>query len=258
MTDHRSKPLLTVITASYNAIAGLRKTVASVAGQRGDGVEHVIIDGGSTDGTGAYLESRGDKIRWVSEPDDGIADALNKGVAMARGDYVLILQAGDTFADPNVLNAVEPFLDGRSDIVSGPVIFIRDGQQRLWPAGNLSKRMALHMTMPHQGMFCHRHLFDRIGLFDTKYRITMDYDWLMRAWRAGAKSSRFDKPIAIMPDDGVSSRVDWPGMSTRLREVRRLHFSHAKSATGRIAYRAYWAAYWPYKRLQAMGRGLAK
>jgi len=96
---------ISVVTAALDALGPLRETVASVAVQDFAGREHIVVDGGSSDGTRAWLAGQGPAVRWVSEPDDGIADALNKGVAMARGEYVLVLQAGDVLLGADRLRA---------------------------------------------------------------------------------------------------------------------------------------------------------
>ena len=182
----RRMPLISVITATYNALDGLRGTVESVREQTLDGIEHVIVDGGSTDGTVEYLRSLGDTVRWVSEPDEGIADAMNKGVAMARGQYVLFIHADDTLRGADVLSDVLAEGFGQ-DLISGQVVLIeKDGAERLRKVRNLGLLTELRMTSPHQGLLTRKDLFEMIGGFDKKFRIAMDYDFLIRAKRAGA------------------------------------------------------------------------
>lgn len=245
----RERPLVSIVTASFRSVEGLRATVYSVSSQLGVTCEHVVIDGGSDDGTIDYLESLCSGVRWVSEPDRGIAHALNKGIAMARGDWVIVLQAGDTFVDAGTLARVAPALKAPHDIVSGTVLF--GAAEHRWVSKGASIRSLLHMTAPHQGMFCRRTLFTELGGFDESFRITMDYEWFLRARGAGVRCSEIDIVVARMPDDGISSRRDWTGLKARLDECRRLQMRHASGALGRILYRCYWTAYLPYKRLRA-------
>ena len=247
-------PLISVVSASYNALEGLKATARSVAEQTYGDAEHIVVDGGSGDGTVDFLQSLGDRVRWISEPDDGIGDALNKGVAMARGEYVLVLQAEDYFVDAGSLAACARHLGGH-DLVSFGVQ-VESGAQRTYVESRGDGwRSRLHMTMPHQGLFARRQLFDEVGLFDTSYRIAMDYDWLLRARNYGATALAVKEAHTVMPATGISSRTDWPGMEARLLEFRRTQLAHAASSRGRKALRGWWSLYLPFKRLKLAASG---
>lgn len=253
MTDlSHQDPLVSVVTASFNALAGLRRTVDSVAGQTSGDVEHVIIDGGSDDGTVDYLTGLGERVRWISEPDEGIADALNKGIAMATGEWVIVLQAGDRFYDDEVLARVAPLLGDGAAIVFGDIVCEKNGRSFRRRAKELGLRSRFHQTMPHQGMFCRRSLFANVGEFDTSYRVIMDYEFQLRALKAGAGTRRFDGPVAVMPLDGVSSQTGWNELRQRLRECRRAHVSLSSSFAETLFYRLFWTVYMPFKRLKAL------
>lgn len=243
-------PLVSVVSAAWNALDGVRRTVESVAAQQGSvTVEHIVVDGGSADGTREYLEARGDAVRWISEPDKGIGDALNKGVAMARGQYVLVLQAGDSFASDSALEMAAPHLATGVDIVSFDVLLMDGERQTLLRSEGFGPRFAFFMSMPHQGALCRRDLFDRIGgAFDPAFSVTMDYEFYFRARDAGASVLVDNRVLAHMPEDGVSTRKDWPTQSRRIREARRLHFRHARGPLETAKYAAFWALYMPYKR----------
>lgn len=245
-------PQVSVVSAAWNALDGVRRTVASVAAQLGSvSVEHIVVDGGSQDGTREFLEAQGDAVRWISEPDKGIGDALNKGVAMARGDYVLVLQAGDSFSSETALEMAAPHLESGVDIVSFDVMLVDGARFTLLRSEGFGPRFAFFMSMPHQGALCRRDLFDRIGgAFDPSFSVTMDYEFYFRARDAGASVVVDNRVLALMPEDGVSTRKDWPTVSRRIREARRLHFRHARSPLETARYAAFWALYWPYKRLK--------
>jgi glycosyltransferase involved in cell wall biosynthesis len=245
------RPTVSVITAAWNALDGLKVTVASVAEQTRQDVEHVIVDGGSTDGTPEWLESLGGRVQWVSEPDEGIADALNKAVAMARGEYVLALHAQDTFLDRDSLACAFPYLSGGEDIVSFDVVFeTARGERRLVSRG-LSPRLALKTTIPHQGAFCRLDLFSRLGPFDSSFRIAMDYEFFLRARRSNASVRVVPETLSRMPDTGVSSRLDWPSLRLRFAEEKRAQRKHLHGRGMRAAYAVYWPLYLTYRRTRA-------
>jgi len=247
-------PLVSVVTATYGALAGLKTTVASVREQDFASVEHVIIDGGSGDGTVDYLESLGDAVTlWISEPDTGIADAMNKGVAQARGRHVLVLHAEDTFLDRGALaRAAEHLSRSSDDVVSFDVLFTRDGTGRAWRSRALCWKTNFKTTIPHQGAFCRRDLFDRIGMFDTSFRIAMDYEFFLRALRRGATCRIVPEVVSRMPATGTSSRLDWPSLRERFAEEGRAQARHCPNRLMRAVYAAYWPLYLTYRRARAL------
>lgn len=241
-------PTVTVLTVSFNALVDLKRTVASVAAM--GGIEHVVVDGASSDGTPEYLSHT--STRWISEPDKGIADAMTKGIAMATGEYVLILQAGDLFAPGLTLAEIEAELDG-SDIVSFDVLVThRDGDIRFRSRG-LGRALETSMSVPHQGAFVRRDLYERIGAFDAQYKVGMDYEFMLRAKRAGASCKVVGRISSIMPADGISARRDWPSLQKRLAENRLIHSVHARGLRNRVVQKLYWSVYPLYKRLRHIG-----
>lgn len=242
-------PRISVVTASFNALEGLKTTVGSVAEQTYPDIEHVIVDGGSTDGTADFLQSLDKDVIWISERDEGIGDALRKGVDLASGDYVVVLQAEDHFIDRDALASAVVHLRGE-ELVSFPVILRGEHRDQLLPAGTLGVRSFFFMPVPHQGLFAKLGLFKRIGNFDPAYRIAVDYDWLVRARRAGAVCKSVDMPLSIMPETGISTRSDWPTLAKRLSEVKRLHLRHSNLPM-RLFYHGWWALYATYKRIRA-------
>lgn len=242
----RRDPLVSVVTASFEALDGLRTTVESVRTQTCRDVEHIVIDGGSRDGTRQWLEKQ-DDLAWLSEPDDGIADALNKGVAMARGRYLLVLQAEDAFLNETSLAMAVSHLTGYADIVSFDVLFERDAGPIRFRSSGWTKKTNFKMTTPHQGAFCHRRLFERIGSFDPTICVAMDYDFFLRAHRAGARVETVAEVLARMPDTGISSQRDWPSLSKRFAEERRIHRAHCAGSALRMIYVVYWPLYLAYR-----------
>lgn len=255
MSKLNDAPLVSVVTAAFNARAGVQATVESVASQGFRSVEHIVIDGGSTDGTREYLESLGDAVRWVSEPDGGIADALNKGIAMARGEYVLVLQAEDTFLDNQSLGRAAREFAGNADILSFDVAIPAENGMRIFRSKGFSWRINFFMTVPHQGAFCRRQLFEKFGDFDRQLRIGMDYDWVIRAKRAGATCKTVGTVLSVMPPTGISSRTHWREVSMRLEENRRIQARYRKGPGFQLAWMLFWRIYPAYKKWLAPTAG---
>lgn len=190
-----------IVTITYNADNVLGKTVDSVFSQTYPHVEHVIIDGASTDDTlqvaqdymqRSYVASNGHEIRIVSEPDNGLYDAMNKGLRQVSGDYVLFLNAGDFFPDSEVLSNIARnvglegvsreklpvVLYGNTDIVDNDGRFLR--HRRLQPPANLSWR-----SFRHGMLVCHQAFYARLDIaktvpYDCRYRFSADVDWCIR------------------------------------------------------------------------------
>ncbi|MCA8908486.1 MAG: glycosyltransferase [Rhodospirillaceae bacterium] len=241
-----------VVTACYNAAETVAATLESVRRQTYPSVEHIIIDGASTDATLSTVEQyRRDGLLVVSEPDDGIGDAMNKGWALATGDFVLFLHADDVLIGDRALEMASGHLAGGYDIVCFDVIKTSSAN----PAGNrcISRpdRLALRNRMEHQGICYRRDVLERTGPFDRAFRISMDYDHLLRAVRQGMRVGKVDEVLAVMAGGGISSRTDWPGLRRRLAEERQIHLRHARGAGERLAYRLFWLAYWPFKYLRS-------
>ena len=169
---------LSVVTINYNNAGGLKKTIDSVAAQTYNGFEHIIVDGNSHDEGVRIIQeydyaqrSSGEKhpiLRWTSETDKGIYNAMNKGVRMAQGEYVLMLNSGDTLVDEHVLEHIIPELDG-TDIVQGNTIEEHDGkkvQNKGYGRSEITMNDIMQGKFLHQASFSRRDLFERYGYFD--------------------------------------------------------------------------------------------
>lgn len=249
-------PAVTAVTVVLNGARHLRDCLQSVADQRGIAVEHVVIDGGSTDGSVGLLEQWSGRLAyWSSEPDTGIAEAMNKGLRHAHGEWVVFLHADDYFPDADALATAVAQVDGQVDAAAFPVWFGTPPNLKRVKPRAVGALFNLKLGMCHQGMLTRRALFARVGDHDTSLRIAMDYEFLLRAHRRGARLATYPAPtLAVMRDTGVSSRVDWPALKKRFREERSIHFRHARGAGHRLAYHLYWLLYLPYRRLRAVFR----
>jgi glycosyltransferase involved in cell wall biosynthesis len=193
-----------VVTVCRNALRDLQLTAASVQAQQHADLHYVVIDGASTDGTAQYLHGLGDTVdTWVSEPDGGIYDAMNKGINRCPHDaWVIFLNAGDRFAQPDVLPRIGNMLEGATDIVFGDVAVRADGDlPRVY-------RAQPHATdkMPgcHQAMLVRSELLRRLR-FDSSYKVGADFEFYLRAVRGGARVAIFDGVIAEIAPEGFSA-----------------------------------------------------
>ena len=218
---------ISIITVCRNEEANIRRTCESVCSQTVADSEWIVIDGASTDGTLDILSEYKDRIGvMVSEPDRGIYDAMNKGVARASGRYLIFLNGGDRFADNDVLKTAAGA--SGAGILYGDLIFERpDGSRELkrFPDA-LSRRWLLKHMMPHQSSFIKRELFERYGNYDTSFRIAGDYDLFVRLLHVEKVSAlHLPEPIAVFNGDGVSSNPEFRALrKMENHRVRKTYF----------------------------------
>lgn len=247
---------LAVATVCFNAADTISDTLQSIRAQTRHPNEVLLIDGGSTDHTMEIAAEYSDILtECVSEPDLGIADAMNKAISACRSDYLMFLHADDVLAAPNVLSQVELYL-GADDLICFPILFGSPERCAIRRSRGFLPALNLKTTFMHQGVFASTLFLRSMGGFDEGLKIAMDYDFFLRCYRVQAKARLIDSPVvARMADGGLGSRQDWPGLRARLREERRIHFRHSSGMLMDLCYWAWWAAYWPYKRIQAHFRG---
>jgi putative colanic acid biosynthesis glycosyltransferase len=214
-------PLISVIVACKNPGAALRATVESVWAQHDPPeTELVVIDGGSTDGSVAWLEEQRSRIgQLVSEPDSGAYAAMNKGARLARGEWLLFLGANDRLADPEVLAALRDALSrGNADLFCGEAVYA-DG--RVWHAP-VAPIVGYRNFMHHQSSFYRRTLFDRLS-YDETLRIQADYDLNLRLWLAGVRPVPLPVRVAVCATGGLSDGGAWANYREEIA-VRHRHF----------------------------------
>ena len=198
---------ISVVTVCYNAVQTLEKTMLSVLNQTYPDVEYIIIDGGSTDGTVNIIKKYADRLAyWVSEPDKGIYDAMNKGIDVATGEWINFMNAGDTFYEVNTLAQACTFMEGQvADIVYGDAKYIYE-----W-GDIIRKPFALSELRKHM-IFCHQSAFVKIDLikkckFSLKYQISDDYNFFYQQYMLNQHFLYLPICISIFDAvDGISSR----------------------------------------------------
>lgn len=212
-------PFFSVVTVTLNRAAGLERAIGSLQAQDERDYEHVVVDGGSTDGTRALLGSEQARVDvWLSERDAGIADALNKAVALASGEWIVVLHSDDRLA-PGALRHWKQMAQagGDADILSCAVRFVDEDGQPAWEVAPDPGLIARGMSMPHPGMAVRRSLYERIGLFSTEFRIAMDYEFTLRALQQGARVRCDATVVEWMQTGGISGRQLWRSRNENLR-----------------------------------------
>jgi len=211
-SSYKDKPLISIITVVYNCEEFLEETILSVINQTYDNVEYIIIDGASSDETVNIIKKYEDKIDyWVSEKDNGIYDAMNKGIDLASNEWINFMNAGDSLCNNNMIeNLVNShiFKDNK-DIVTGYVRIIDSNGKWLGykhPYKKLENcNFIKENCIAHQATFTHKNVFKKIGKFSLQYKIQGDYDFWLKAKRNNIVFKHIEKDIANFLDHGVSS-----------------------------------------------------
>lgn len=235
------KPVISVITVCRNSVATLEETICSVLAQDYDLLDYVIIDGGSTDGTLDIIERYRSRLGCVvSEPDRGISDAFNKGIARAKGDIIGIINSDDIML-PGALQAVAEAYDGATDLYRGSVVIVnkatgfrgRENPSMKFPLAPF----VIHCA--HQGTFISADAYKRWGGYDIKFRYMMDFDLMTRMYQGGAQLKRVEHDIAEFRLGGVST--------TNSIKKKRYDVIHVVTNNGGGRLRAEW--FYLYMRL---------
>jgi glycosyltransferase involved in cell wall biosynthesis len=220
MAATKRELLISVVVPVYNGAEKLRASLDSVVGQEAVEFEVVIVDGGSTDDTVAVARAYADRnVRCLSEPDRGVYDAMNKGIALARGRYVYFLGAGDLLR-PDALRHIAEHLTDRPGLIYGDAC---DVQSRAMLSGAFSNWRLSRGNICHQAIFYHRAVFDLVGLYDLRYPVVADWVLNMRCFHdARIEKRHVDLVVADFEGGGLSdTQPDEAFQRDRLDLIRR-------------------------------------
>lgn len=206
---------VTIITVCRNHAKELEKTIQSVENQTWQKKEYIVIDGASTDETLEVIQQHGDSItQWISEPDQGIYDAMNKGIRLAQGQWVIFMNAGDTFASTDTLQRV--FQESQeADVIYGDVI----------KGEHVKKAEPPHNA--HRMFFCHQSAFVKTSClrefpFDTRHRMSADFKQIKQLYLSGKSFRQLDFPVAVFDTQGVSNTSRSAGLYDNIRVIREI------------------------------------
>jgi len=201
---------ITVITVCRNAQKEIAKTISSVLTQEYEDIEYIIVDGASTDGTCEVVKKAisGQDVTFISEPDKGLYDAMNKGIELSRGDYLIFMNAGDEFLDSKVTGDFADKLD--CDIVYGNAVRVRDKEENIEGYKGIFKELRLFLCgrmMCHQAMFIKASVLKKYK-YDLDYKITADFNFAVKVYALGYKYKYIDRTVCRFDNtDGLSSRI---------------------------------------------------
>jgi glycosyltransferase involved in cell wall biosynthesis len=193
---------ISIITVTYNNISGLKKTIKNVHDQNVSNFEHIIIDGNSNDGTKTYLKTLSSQINWISEPDQGIYNAMNKGIKLAKGKWIIFMNAGDTFHSNSILNEFNTN-DFKADVVYGDCSIQYDN-------GFERNRLAQSLDSLWKGMsFSHQSIFIKTTLlktnnFNQNYKYCADFNQIFSLYKSETPFEYWTKKIAKIEAGGIS------------------------------------------------------
>jgi glycosyltransferase involved in cell wall biosynthesis len=201
-----TSPRISVITVVRNGVSIIAGCIESVLAQQIEGMEYIIIDGASIDGTLDIIRRYGDAISvCASEPDQGLYDAMNKGLAHAHGEFVHFLNADDRYVAPDTLRTLLPQLDAGTVCHAQMVYVEASGRRRLLGEPFIRRRELKASRMPQPVMFVPRQMYAAVGSFDTGYRIAADYDMVLRLTQR-FPTHFIKQPVTVMHAGGLSYR----------------------------------------------------
>lgn len=201
---------LSVITINYNNSIGLEMTLKSIASQSSKNFEWIVIDGASTDESKKILENNNNLITyWISEPDNGIYYAMNKGIKVSKGEYLLFLNSGDYFYNSNVVESFYEY-SGNEEIIYGDIMYET-------PKGHFRKQSLFknniticdfwNHTIPHQASFIKKTAFEKYGYYNEEIKVSADWFFYIKSIIVGdASYKHIDLTVSVMQPDGVSTK----------------------------------------------------
>lgn len=226
-------PLVSVITIVLNGVKYLENAIRSVLNQTYGNVEYIIIDGGSNDGTLDVIRKYGDQIDyWVSEGDDGIADAFNKGISLCAGEVIGIINADDWY-EPDAIEKIMA-CSIHPAVYCGNVQYWNEGEKDYVFTTNIHG-LSKEMTLNHPAIFVSASIYQKYGVFDSKYKYAMDYELLLRFYIKGVEFVRINSVLSNMRLAGLSDRY----RQQSYREVRLAKIQYGESFLRAYSYNVW-------------------
>ncbi len=204
---------VSIITVAYNSQATIKNTIDSVIKQTYQDIEYIVVDGDSTDDTANIVRSYGDKIAlFISEPDKGLYDAMNKGICKATGDIIGILNSDDFYADDHVIqNVIDKIETTDADVCYADLNYVHPKQTskiiRKWRSGNYSKKSFYYGWMPpHPTLFLSKQVYKKVGFFNLNFASSADYEMMLRIFlKNNFKVAYLPKTVVCMRAGGTSN-----------------------------------------------------
>lgn len=217
---------LSIVTITYNASATLERTIRSVEKQDYDNIEYIIVDGASTDGTLDIVKSHSAHVsQYISEPDNGLYYAMNKGLALATGDYIWFVNAGDEIATPTTVSQMMTLAQNADVLYGDTVMTNSDGEEigtrRLTPPQKLTwKSFKRGMLVSHQSFIAHRSI---CPYYDTQYRFSADIDWCIKILKQSNNIVNTQLTLSRFLDGGITKQNIVAGLKERFK-IMTIHY----------------------------------
>lgn len=241
------KMMFTIITVSYNSEKTIAQTMESVLNQSYGNYEYIIIDGGSTDGTvdivKLYMEKYSDRIKLISEPDKGIYDAMNKGIKLAKGDIIGIINSDDWYERDALINVANNYVDEQYVIYHGYMRTIDALNGKEIRCAIYNPEYIKDTMINHPTVFVHKKIYDDYGAFNLQYKSSADYEFIIRMVQ--------NKKVRFIPINKIQANFRTGGMSGRISSLKET--MKIKKKYGMMNYRQYIAATFYLKAKELLG-----
>jgi glycosyltransferase involved in cell wall biosynthesis len=204
-------PFFSIITVVFNRALTIDRAISSLHSQSFRNYEHIIIDGGSTDGTlGILNKYKSENTIIVSEPDKGIYDAINKGINLSKGDFIGLLHSDDFYPNKIILAEVHDQITKQGlDVIYGDAKYLKEGSLtifRNYRSNDFSyKSLRFGNMLAHTTLFVKRSVYGRVGLYDPNYKIAGDFEFICRLFKDNPKAYYLNKTLMMMADGGISN-----------------------------------------------------
>ncbi|MEE9372693.1 MAG: glycosyltransferase family 2 protein [Saprospiraceae bacterium] len=242
MTSHN--PLITIITIVYNGAVHIEQTIQSVVTQQYPDYEYIIIDGASTDDTIKTIKEYETQINhWISEPDKGIYNALNKGIVLSKGKYIGICHSGDRL-EKGILKKIAKLLESKDqDIFHGSLNYVNTKGKSELRKPQATSFLKRYCSIHHTASFIKRTAFDKVGLFPVDFIIAGDYYWFLKAYLEDCTFEEMDVVVTKFKGGGVSDQNLWRAYFENFKAQQRL-FKRPISKIASTFFLLYRMSYW--------------
>ena len=232
---------ISIITITYNSAKTIQRALESVQSQTYQDIEHIIVDGASKDGTRELIEAYAKKhtnVRWISEPDKGIYNALNKGIHLATGDVIGFVHSDDIlYAPDSISHIAEAFAQQDIQVVYGDLQYVREGKvTRRWRSNDFNPASLKYGWMcPHPTMYVRREVYQQVGDYDEWFSISADYDMILRIFKSGFKSKYLPEVLVSMEVGGASNKNTRARLSKTQEDFIALRKNHVGAGIFTVA-----------------------
>ncbi len=234
---------ISIITITYNSAKTVQRALESVQSQTYKDIEHVIVDGASTDGTKelieAYAKQHGN-VRWISEKDKGIYNAINKGIALATGDVIGFLHSDDMlYSADSIEQIAAAFADPKIDVVYGDLQYC-SGEKviRRWRSNPFSpSSLKFGWMPPHPTVYVRREVYEQVGEYDEWFHISADYDMMLRIFKSGYQSQYIPEVLVRMETGGASNKNTRARLSKTQEDYIALKKNHVGAGYLTVAFK---------------------